>query len=118
MCVLYYALQLSWEDVILIASSSRRKTFNSLNVSTLECAWNCGISKLGSGCQQNSNNRCSMMYGSDLGFIYFYMLYPRTTKEIWQGASAKYFCPYICTYITLYIFQGKNAKYYYYHPSY
>jgi hypothetical protein len=35
----------------------------------LECAWNCDISKLGSGCQQHSNNR------SDLGFIYYEYIY-------------------------------------------
>jgi hypothetical protein len=35
----------------------------------LECAWSYGHSKLGSGCQQYSNNSSSMMYRSDLGFI-------------------------------------------------
>jgi hypothetical protein len=43
----------------------------------LECAWNCEISKLGSGCQQHyrSNNLSSMMHGSDLGFIYYEYIY-------------------------------------------
>jgi hypothetical protein len=36
----------------------------------LEYVWICGNSKLGSGCQQHSNNRRLMMYGSDFGFIY------------------------------------------------
>jgi hypothetical protein len=39
--------------------------------SMLECASSYGNSKLGSGCQQHSNYRSSMMYGSDLGSIHY-----------------------------------------------
>jgi hypothetical protein len=37
----------------------------------LECVWSYGNSKLVSGCQQHSNNRSSMMHGSDLGSTNF-----------------------------------------------
>jgi hypothetical protein len=32
-----------------------------------ECDWSCGNFKLGSGYQQHSDSRSSMMYGSELG---------------------------------------------------
>jgi hypothetical protein len=41
--------------------------------------------KLGSGCQQHSENRSSMMYGSDLGFICY-------IHELWQTISRIYHC--------------------------
>jgi hypothetical protein len=37
--------------------------------------------KLGSGCQQHSNNRSSMMYGSDLGFICYTCIHELRMKS-------------------------------------
>jgi hypothetical protein len=35
----------------------------------LECAWSCWNTKLGLQCQQYSNKRSSIVYGSDFGCI-------------------------------------------------
>jgi hypothetical protein len=44
---------------------------------------------LESECQQHSNNRSSIMYGSNLGSI-CYTSIPRTSEEIWKGISGIY----------------------------
>jgi hypothetical protein len=55
----------------------------------MEYAWGCGNSKLGSESRNiltnnNQSDRSSMMYGSDIGFIYYILLVPRTMEEISQ----------------------------------
>jgi hypothetical protein len=55
-----------------------------------ECAWSYGNSKLGSGCQQYSNNRSSMICGSHLGSIcYIHELRMRSgSREFQEYISA------------------------------
>jgi hypothetical protein len=60
----YVRRWLFWKDITLIPS--RRKTLNYSNVGVVDTL----SQDQGSGCQQHSNNRSSMMYGSDLAFIY------------------------------------------------
>jgi hypothetical protein len=74
-----------WEDVIY-SSRPGRKTFNFCNAGMY---LDCGYFKLGLGCQQHSNNRSSMMYGSDLGFIcHIHKLRKRSGKEFQKYISS------------------------------
>ncbi len=55
----------------------------------LECAWGCGNYNLGSGCQQQSNNRSSKIYGSDFGSIcYIHELRKKSGREFLKYISA------------------------------
>jgi hypothetical protein len=53
---------------MIVASYEAVKRISS-NIGVCLQLCSCGNSKLGSGCQQYSNNHSSMMYGSNLGFV-------------------------------------------------